>query len=262
MSSGGGDGGGDTVTTIRYAPYIEEVHSSFLVIVSDYRDAVINESPYAYHETFEIAPAFFGTGYWLTDFPSLYDMYGKFMAGLDIEVLFDQSFEDTTNGNIVDELISAQADVLTDDLENDTFPRYEAGMRDINSVISGSFVIGKAQLESKRLKELNHFGAELRYRMIPVAVDRWKTHLEWNKQVVATYADILKFFVTGQMQVENHNYAIRAKDLLWPFTVLDFQRASLGALQGATTSRQGQEEGNFNWLSAAFSAIGLAGLFI
>jgi len=37
--------------------------------------------------------------------------------------------------------------------------------------------------------------------------------------------------------VTGHNYEILAKDKLWPFTVLDFQKANIGALQGAVTTQ-------------------------
>jgi hypothetical protein len=82
-----GGGGGDTETTVRYAGYIEDKHKDFLNVVAAQRANIIDDSPYAGFVDIDIDPAFFGTGYLISSFPSLYDMFGKFMAGLDIDTI-------------------------------------------------------------------------------------------------------------------------------------------------------------------------------
>jgi phage-related tail protein len=47
----------------------------------------------------------------------------------------------------------------------------------------------------------------------------------------------MKFYFSAAMDLDNHNYEMLAKDRLWPFTVLEYQRAALGALQGASNSK-------------------------
>jgi hypothetical protein len=214
----------------NFPKYLEERHEDFIYRVKADVETIKHLSPYSEYTDIDIDTAFFGAGYVLSSFPSLYDMYGKFMAGLDIEYLFNQAFKDTTDGAIVHNLISEQASELSDDLENDTIPRYEVGMRDINAVMSGTFVVGKAMLETKRIKELSRFSAELRYKMIPVAVERWKTHLNWNQKVVTTYAEIMKFYFMAVLDVDGYNYEMHTKDILWPFTVYDFERLALSAV--------------------------------
>lgn len=215
---------------VRFPEYLEERHHQYIDRVKEDVERVKVLSPYSEFTDIDIGDAFFGAGYVLSSFPSLYDMYGKFMAGLDIEYLFNQAFTDTTNGAIVHNLVSEQAAILSDDLANEIIPRYEVGMRDINAVVSGTFVVGKAMLERKRTQELSRFDSEIRYKMIPVAVERWKTHLEWNKQVVTTYAEIVKFYFMAVLDVDGYNYEMHAKDLLWPFTVYDFERLALSAV--------------------------------
>jgi len=234
---GGSGGGGDTETTIRYADYIESHHETFLDLVASERAAVINDSPFTGYTDIEVDDAFFGVGYLITSFPALYDMYGKFMAGLDIEVLYEQIFEDTVNAPEINNLISAEAVMMDDDIEINSLPRMQVGLRDINSVMSSSFVVGKSVIEDARVKSLSKFSAGLKYQMIPVASERWKTHLEWNKGVVGVYAELMKLYYSAKTDVDEVNYAMAAKDRLWPFTVLDFERAALGALQGATNTK-------------------------
>lgn len=189
------------------------------------------------YEEIEVDNAFFGVGYTIASFPSLYDMYGKFMAGLDIEVLWTQEFDDTVNSSVVGTLVSAQAALLDDDIETNSIPRLQTGARDINSVMSSSFVVGRSIVEDARAKSLAKFDAELRYRLIPVAESRWQTHLQWNQQVVSIYAELMKFYYATIHDVNEDNYAMATKSALWPFTVLDYERAALGALQGATNQK-------------------------
>ena len=233
----GGGGDSDTQTTVRYAPYVERYHSSFLYAVRNKRNTILNNSPFANYIDIDVDNAFFGAGYLISSFPSLYDMYGKFMAGLDVEVLFAQEFEDTVNSPVVSDLVAAQSAMMDDDILINSLPRFQAGMRDINSVMSSSFVVGKAVIEDAKTKALSLFNADLKYRLIPIAVDRWKTHLEWNKNVVGLYAELMKFYYSAKTDADETNYAMAAKNRLWPFTVLDFERAALGALQGATNAK-------------------------
>lgn len=239
MGGGGGSSSSPyTWTEIRYAPYIEARHSDFLNSVYSARVGAISNSPFSAYTDIEVDDAFFGAGYTISSFPSLYDMYGKFMAGLDIEALWTQEYNDTIDSPVVSSLIAAEGDLIDDEIEQTSLPRLQTGMRDLNAVMSSSFVVGKSLIEDTRTKMVAKFSADLKYRLIPIAQERWSTHLNWNKLVIGTYAEIMKLYFSAKTDVDEINYAMAAKNTLWPFTVLDFERAAVGALQGATTSKQ------------------------
>ena len=231
---GKGGGSGDVKTTVRYAGYIEDKHKVFLDEIVVRRTAAIDNSPYSGVATIASDDGFFGVGYTLASFPSLYDMYGKFMAGLDVEDLYTQIYGDLMEGPVTHNLVSAEAAFLSDELESDTIPRYEVGMRDINAVMSSTFIIGKALLEETRLKAVAKYSAGLQYALLPIAAQRWQAHLEWNKGVVAVYSEIMKLYFSAKMDVDSHNAEMLAKNRLWPFTVLDYERVAIAAMQGAT----------------------------
>ena len=237
MGGGGGDQPADTSTTIRYAPYIEERHGDFLETIYESRETAINNSPFSEYTDIEVDDAFFGAGYTIASFPALYDMFGKFMAGLDVEVLWTQIFDDTVDSTVVSTLVTAEGKLLDDEIEENSLPRLQVGMRDVNSIMSSSYVVGKSIIEDTRTKLVNKFSADLKYRLIPIAQERWQAHLNWNKLVIGTYAEIMKLYFSAKTDVDEVNYAMAAKERLWPFTVLDFERAALGALQGATNSK-------------------------
>lgn len=226
-----------SIQYIRYAPYIEARHEDFLNTVYTYRQTVIGDSPFSGIPDIEVDDAFFGVGFSVSSFPSLYDMYGKFMAGMDIEALWNQTYEGTVNGPVVQDLINAESALMDDELQSTAIPRMQTGMRDVNSVITSSFAIGKSLLEDTKQKLLSKFSADLKFRLIPVAVDRWKVHLEWNKNVIGVYAEIIKFYYSAKTDIEEINRSTAVKNKLWPFTVLDYERAAIGVLQGATVSK-------------------------
>jgi hypothetical protein len=237
MMGGGGGGGGDTETTVRYAPYVEAHHQTFLDEIASQVAIALPNSPFAGYTPIDYLCGFFGVGYTLCSFPSLYDMYGKFMAGLDIDALYTQILEDSINNPAIDNLVSDHASELSDDIIQNASPRFVTGMRDINSVVSSSFIVGKAMMETARTKSIAKYDASLRFAMLPIASQRWSDHLKWNKDVVSVYAEFLKFYFSSAMDLDNHNYSVTTKDALWPFTVLEYQRAALGAMQGASNSK-------------------------
>jgi hypothetical protein len=236
---GGSSSGGDQRNEIRYAPYIESKHQSFLDEVQLQRISIAADSPFAGNTDIEIDDAFFGASFVIASYPSLYDMFGKFMAGLDIDVLFSQIFEDTVNSPEINNLVAAETALLDDDFNANVLSNFTLGARDLNAVQNDSFVVGKAVLLDGRTKAVERFSSELKFRMIPVAVDRWKSHLGWNGSVVMNYAEIMKLYFTAKMDVDDYNYTLTTKDKLWPFTVLDFERSALAALQGARNSSGG-----------------------
>lgn len=222
----GGGGGGDvpanttSVTTSHLAPYIEAAHQAIINTSSGQLvTALAADNPYEVDDL-DFDDAFFGAGYALTSFPALYDMFGKFMAGLDIDVLFTQIFNDTVNSTVISDAVSAQAEMLSDDIEEDVLPRFEAGMRDINSVVASTFVVGRSLIEAKRLKDISSYEAGLRVGAMPLATERHAKHLEWNKSVVMAHAEFLKFYILHKTELDDREMEIDAKKILWPFTVL------------------------------------------
>lgn len=228
-----GGGGGDSHVTTDYVQYIKDAHQALIWRIEDELDNSTGNSPFASYPGIDIDPGFFGIGFVLSSFPSLYDMFGKFMAGLDVDALYNQLFLDTTTGPLITNLTGEQAIELSDDVEQNILPRFEVGMRDINAVMSSTFVVGRSVIEATRIKALSKFDAELRYRLIPTITDRWAKHLDWNKNVIDIYANILKLFISAKIDTLAQYYEYAGKDGLWNFTILDNYRMAVAALHGA-----------------------------
>lgn len=234
----GSSSSGSGTTEIRYAGYIEDHHHEFLDNASWYRDALKSNSPFTAFTDIEVEDAFFGAGLSIANYTSLFQTYGTYMQGLDIDSFWTQDYNNTLNGTVVNELVSAEASLMDDDIETNVIPRLQTGMRDINSAISSSYVIGRSIIEDTRVKNLAKFSAQLKYNLVPIAQQRWQTRLDWNKMIVTIYAELMKFYYSAATDVNEFNYSMHAKNALWPFTILDYERAALGALQGAVNEKK------------------------
>lgn len=248
-SSGSSESSGET--TIRYAPYVESRHQNFLASVASARSSATSNNPYNGYSAVAVDAGFFGSGYTLASFPSLYDMYGKFMAGLNIEAIWAEIFEDTTDNAQVGNLVAAESDLLRDELNSNILPEFQTGMRDIGAVNSSSFVIGRTLLEDSRQKVLAKFSAELRYRLLPLVNERYDIHLKWNTGVIDSYMGVIKHYFTVKQSIGEMNYQHLDRGARWPLEMLDYERSALGALQGAM-----KQSGDAGGASSGSKALG------
>lgn len=258
-SGGGGGGGGDTTNTIRYAPYIENIHSMFLNNTHAIVEKVRANNPYTFFKEVNVDAGFFGTGYVLASFPALFDLYGKFVAGLDIEALWDEMLSASVDSPQANALVAAESALLDDELESAILPKYMTGMRDLNAVMSSSFVVGKALLYDTKQKVVEKFSADLRWKLVSIAQDRWKAHLAWNSEAVSTYSRLFELYFNSKDNIGRLNFEGLAKKALWPLDVLDYERANLGALTGATKGVSSSSSGGSGGSKAASVAGGALG---
>ena len=231
---GSSSGGGGGVKTTRYAPYIEAKHDAMLNVTASYSTTALLASPYSNYTDVEVDDALFGLGYLITSYPSLYDMFGKFMAGFDVETLWSSLFPTQMNKTELQDTIDAQMQLFDDALKVNEVPNLSTIARDTNSVQSSTFIIGKANIESYRTKTFCEVSADIKFAILTLINQKWTEYLNWSKEVIAYYAFNLKFYFLAQSGIDNVNTTFDVRDKLWPFTVLDFERAALGALQGAT----------------------------
>jgi hypothetical protein len=223
-----------TTTVMRYAPYVEEHHNIFLDAMTAQREVAIAVSPFASYTFDVIDEDFFGVGYLVSSFASLHDMFGKFMAGLDIETLWNAAVTAVLTPSEVQDHINAQKEILDAQVILKTLPNFQHKMRDINAVMSSSFVVGTAMIEDKKIKDLGVICTEAIAQLIPTAQKQWKDALDWNKGLITTYAKLMRDYFSSRMTTDEAHYKMKTDDLLWPFTVLDYERKGLKALSPVT----------------------------
>lgn len=237
---GGGSSSGDN--KVRYAEYFEAAHGDALnkagadqvsqSVVAAF-NAALGTSPYGDAADINVRDGFFSAGYQIESFPSLWDMYGKFMAGLDVHVLWEQTLTGINQAAPINEAIAAQADYLDDDINANVLPRFEAGMRNINAVQSSAFVTGRAIIEDSRVKAINKFASELRLKAVDASLDAWKYHLQWNESVIAMYSNMFKLYYSVELDVNAQDMDFQERDAVFDLQLYEYVRAMLGVVSGA-----------------------------
>ena len=240
-----GSDSSDSSGEVRFAPYLEDSHYLFLSsgglispsisFVSAFNNAV-DASPYGSYEQIDVKDGFFGDSYEAINFPSLWDMFGKFMAGLDVHDLWGQVYEDVIQGPEIENAVSAQSALLQDEIDTTVMPRFITGMRDINSVQSTAFIIGKAIIQDAHVKSINKFASQIRIHAITMANDQWAKHLSWNEAVIKTYSEMFKLYYASTLDIDRANLEYQAKDLMWNINLFEPARALLGALSGSAAT--------------------------
>ena len=234
MSSGGkgGSSSGSGKTEVRYAPYLEEAHNQALKKLKPMVEAALGKSPYGNYEKLPVKEAMFGEDYVLTDFPSMWDMYGKFMAGLDVEDLWSQMYTRVTRGPEIADAVSAQSAMLQDEIDTRVNPQWLAGMRDINAVHSSAFITGKAIIQDSKIKAVSKFAGDIRIESFKVSASMWHKHLDWNAAVIEAYREMFRFYFVAHMDEREDHMRWDAKHLMWDLNTMEHVRGMLGALGG------------------------------
>ena len=169
--------------------------------------------------------------------------------------------DSTSDSPQANSFIAAESVMLDEELESSILPKYMTGMRDLNAVMSSSFVVGKALLYDTKQKMVEKFSAELKWKLVGIAQDRWKSHIAWNTEVVSSYAKLFELYFDSKEGITRTNMEFLAKRSLWPLDVLDYQRANLGALTGATKSTSSASSGKSSKVaSVAGGVVGGAAL--
>lgn len=239
---GGSDDSGNSTSTMHYAEFWENALSDMLnhsgedsIDKSVYQaiNDALGGSPYGGGVFLDPAVGYFGSGYGLGDFPSLFDMYGKFMAGVDVHTLWEQTYAGLTSSPAVGGVIAAEGNRLSDDYEQVQYPRLHAGLRDIGAVHSSAFAMGRALLEFSRSRNLEDFSAKTQLALLDTSTKMWGPHLDWNRAVVESYHALQQGFQSNQREANSQNMEFAAKDGLWDLSLYEYGRAVLGAISGA-----------------------------
>ena len=266
MSSGSGGGGGGTYV-MRYAPYLETAHQDILNHDgSDYPtysvigvfNQLINNSPYANFPVIDIDGSYLGNAS-IESYTSLFSLFASQMSGVDAYTLWTQIYNNTVYGPNIQSAVTAQAAMLDDDINSNILPSFLAGMRDINAVMSSSFVDGKAIIYVGRIKSINKFASDLQIRAMELSTQIFEKVLTWKKAIVDTYSDMLKSYYTAHLEQDKANLGYKAQDRLWNINLFAYVKDILSAMNGAAGTDKPNTPSWMQGVGLGMSALGLAG---
>ena len=233
----------DVSITVNYAPYIDEPLGVLLTqsrhrtaqLIPELADGMSYDltTPYDNYEGLDVNQAVFGAGYLIENFPSLYDMFGKFMAGFDVEVPWGRLFGRIVSREEVDNAVAEDIRQADDNMVKGEMAEYQTGMRSINAVVSSSFIMGKAAMERRRIFALARLSLEKKAELLSMVGTEFSSSLNWAKKIVTGYSELMQDYYLGKTDLDGANYDSSEKKSLWPFYVFDFHKANIGAMQSA-----------------------------
>ena len=223
-----------------YAGYIQGPHKDFIATSRRRTEELIPEgyerewgTPWDNYYDLGVEQALFGTGYLIGNFPSLYDMFGKFMADFDLEVPWGKIFGRIVTREEADRVVAEEMEQFDDDMMQGIMASYQTSMRAINAVVTSSFIIGKSVMERNRLMQLAKLSLEKKADLLLTVGKDFGISLSWAKKVVTGYAEIMQDYYLGKMDLDGGKYDAIEKKYLWPFYVFDFHRANLAGMENA-----------------------------
>jgi len=148
--------------------------------------------------------------------------------------------------------VTAHSTTLDTELNTKVYPRFLAGMRNINAVLSSAFVIGQAAIAQDKLDKVAKFQADMELQVISKRVEviqaiaaemmRLKLQkLEFNRAIAAMTLDYARLVISAKEDeyVETKSAAIEA--LKWPLEKYKYGANLLAGITGGVSGTAAAE---------------------
>lgn len=260
-AKGGGGGGAGAVS---YPAYMTTIHNDWLdntgadtitSSITDIMDAAQGNSPWtgetAYDPDIDI-----------TAFEAVISGFDAILAGLSDTIDWDTFYtqSETTIGNttgiseaVIVADVAAFANQLDDEINTKVLPRFRAGMRNINAVISSAFPIGQAIIESFRDREVAKHDSAIRLKAAEVnanidladkklflsateqILNSQRQRIAWEESYMKTVIEGKRIKIVAKKEENDVNLKIGEDDALWDLEVFQHGANLLAAIGGGTS---------------------------
>jgi len=254
----GGGGGGGTSGSVEYPAYIKLMHTNMVTgsTVVDVANTPFAAPTCLFGEILSAAatsPYSGETAYDpdtdITAFVAALAVFSGIVSGIDtdwdtystaVKTAVDAMYSETE----IDAVTAAHAAILNDRLTTDVLPRFQAGMRDINSVVSSSFTIGQAVLEAFNTREVAEFDAKLRtqnygqkFQLVAQGVKDSITlqqlELQYNEAISRQTIEAYRIKAVLKKEEIDEQLDIDDKDYRWAVEMFQYGSNAIGAVAGS-----------------------------
>jgi len=222
-------GGGGSSGQVGYPAYVERIHEDWLEgaandtisdSVTDVMNDALGNSPYAlaaaYDPDADIAAYIAAVGDLDTVIDAFIGTLDLTMNPVSMPTISVTIPSEVTEAAITTDTakLEAQLDSLkTARLTGAVIPRFEAGMRDINAVVSSAFVIGRAVIESDADAEVTRdtasHSSKLRIAVSPTAVQVADTEVKKSQLNIQAADSDLK---ESHLDLQNREFVLKAQN--------------------------------------------------
>ena len=251
---GGSGGGGSSSGKVDYPDYMKAIHEDWMHQTSDVIDASINDTMNAAlgNSPFSTATAY-DPDTEVANMLSSADDLQDLVTLLSTSTPLDDLVENVLSTERIDTAVSAYSDSLSDQIDSNVLPKFEAGMRTINAVQSSAFVIGRAIIAETEVREVAKYSAALNLQAFGQdALQVIGMKLQYQSTATQYIVESNRIKVVAKGEEDKQNVAYDEQDGLWDLEVYKYGGNLMGAISGSAIS-QGSEEGGS---SKTASAIG------
>lgn len=150
--------------------------------------------------------------------------------------------------------VAAHAAILDTDLSTKAYPKFEAGMRDVNAIMTSSFVIGRAIITLDRNDKVDRFAADMemqavkdRNTMINQVVSEmlriFLQRVEFQRALASLQLDYYRIKIASKADQATEDKAIDVETAKWAMAKHQYAANVMAALNGGI-SAVGQSEGS------------------
>lgn len=155
---------------------------------------------------------------------------------LSLSTPLDELVENVLSDTRITEDVDAFANTMDADLNTRVYPRFEAGMRDLNAVMSSAFVIGRTNLEEARGREVGKYQATLRLKAFgDDALQLIGMKLQYQQVVAQTITEQRRIAIVAKKEQVEDNMDFDVRDRLWDLEVYQHGMNVLGGIGGGST---------------------------
>lgn len=234
-AKGGGGGGGSGA--VSYPGYMETIHNDWLDntgvdtitdSITDVMNAALGNSPWATQTAYDPDTDITAL---LAAVDELQDLVTLLSTGTTLDTLISDVLDPTR----VDDVVNEYAADLDARMLAEIFPRFNAGMRDINAVVSSAFVIGRALIEENQDRQVAKFSADLHLKSgLDDAIKVIGLKLDYQKAASQMLAEAYRIKIVAKKEETDVNIKIDEQDGLWDLEVFQYGANLLAGIGGGT----------------------------
>lgn len=150
------------------------------------------------------------------------------------------------NDTYISARAAAHANILDNELDTKVYPRFEAGMRDINAVMTSAFAIGRAIIETDRNDKVDKFISDMEYQadtkrsdLISAATSEmirlYLQKLEFERVIMAIGIDKARLAIAAQQDYKTEIKALAGDEGRWELECYKYGANLLAGIGGGTT---------------------------
>jgi len=232
---------------VSYPAYMETIHSTWLNALNSVITSAVASNPFTGLVGYDPATDVTAMGTAITAFQTIitsldadndYDLFST-SAAAQIEAVYSPA------DNIAART-AAHANFLDNEITTKVYPRFEAGMRDINAVMTSAFTIGRAIIELDRNDKVDKFQADMEFQaeqkradLIQAATSEmirmYLQKVEFGRVIAAMWIDELRLKIAANQDYLTETKAIAGDLGRWPLEAYKYGANMLAGIGGGTT---------------------------